>query len=506
MFTADSRTKSELLEELSSAKAEIQTLRLTISELSGDPGTDSLSGLNDLDICRYILASSQELMSFVSTDFRYVTVNEAYTRHTGLARQEVEGRPVAEIMGESRFESVIAPRLRQCLAGETIRYSEWFDYKARGRRYMHVTYTPCKDANQAVVGIVVNARDITERHMAQEALLKSEELLGMAQRISKVGGWLREIPSGLTYWTDEHYRIFGYDPGEVTPSVEVFTSHLHEDDKGRVSAMRQAALDGECEYDVEYRFFRKGGEMRHGRTLGKIQKGPDGNPLFVFGAMQDITDRKKIEKSLKSALAEKEAMLQEIHHRVKNNLQVMLSLLDMSRSRTQGQEAEEVIDEIRTKIASMILIHNNLYRMDDLKRIDIGEFASGLAANLAEVYDAPGVALDVQAGKVLLSIETAIPVGLALNELVSNAFKYAFDDRRGEICIRITRQGDMVSVEVADNGRGISPDIDTATARTLGLKLVRDLVEIRLGGTVGFTNENGTVAAFSFCEPCAETA
>jgi PAS domain S-box-containing protein len=298
--------------------------------------------------------------------------------------------------------------------------------------------------------------------------------------------------------------VLGYDPGEVEPSLDIFMSHVYPDDRATIENNRKAALAGRYEYDVEYRFTRKDGQLRHGRSLGKVQLGPDGAPLFMFGAIQDITDRKIIEQSLENALAEKEAMLLEIHHRVKNNLQVMMSLLDMSRNRARGEEAKAMIEEVISKITSMVLIHNKLYLMDDFKHIDIGDFASTLCANLAQVYASPGITQEMDADDILLSIENAMPVGLVLNELISNAFKHAFVGGKGTIRIVIGREGSRVRVEISDNGRGLPPEIDPATAKSLGLKLVRDLVEIRLGGTLEISSNGGTLAAFSFNEPCAE--
>lgn len=503
MITKDPKTKPELLRELKAARAEIKALEKTLGDFSNSQEQPPHGKPEIADIYRYILSTSPDLMSFLSTDFHYVLVNDAYLRISGLGRNEIEGRLVSEFMGQDRYEHAIKPRLERCLQGETIRYSEWFDYKALGKRFMYVTYTPCLGPGGGVIGIAVNARDITERVKAQEALLKSEELLSMAQRISKVGGWFREFPDGMTYWTDEHFRILGYDPGAIVPSKDVFMSHVHPDDRAAIDNNRKAALAGRSDFDVEYRFFRTDGQLRHGRTLGKVQMGPDGSPLFMFGAIQDISDRKLIEQSLANALAEKEAMLLEIHHRVKNNLQVMMSLLDMSRNRARGDEAKAVIEEVITKITSMILIHNKLYRMDDLKHIDIGDFAATLCANLAEVYARPDVTQEMDAAHVLLSIENAMPVGLVLNEIISNAYKHAFGCGKGVIRVSVRREGSSVRVQVADNGSGLPPGFDPATTKTLGLKLVRDLVEIRLGGTLKITNDKGTVATFRFNESCS---
>ena len=304
----------------------------------------------------------------------------------------------------------------------------------------------------------------------------------VTQSVSKVGGWYRDLDTLETYWTDEHYRIFGYNPGEVEPTLELFTEHVHPEDREYIAQMREAAILENLDYIVEYRFMKKGGEIRYARTTGQLHKDFQGVPRFMFGSIQDITRQKEDEKVLKRSLAEKESMLLEIHHRVKNNLQVILGLLDMTSSRSNSAEAAQVIKEVHAKINSMALIHNELYREENLESIDMRGFMVMLFNQLARLYESPGVEFRLQGEAVRLSLERAIPFGLVLNELLTNAFKYAFQDGQGVLNCEMRQSAGRVTVEIADSGGGLPENVDPYSTSTLGFKLIRDLVAMQLKG------------------------
>ena len=365
-------------------------------------------------------------------------------------------------------------------------------------KWVHAIGRPSKVKGSKGHYLQGTIQDITERKQAEQSLRQSEELLRMAQRIAKVGGWSRELSTGRTYWTAEHYRLLGYEPGELEPTKDIFMSHVHPEDKEYVSGERQAAIEGIRDYDAEYRFIRKDGQERYGRTVGRAELAHDGTAVFLYGAFQDITKSKMIEKQLKDSLRERESMLLEIHHRVKNNLQIILGLLDMSRYRAKHDEALEVIREIHGKISSIALIHTELYREERLGGINITQYARKLAAQLRKLYEKTGVELDFNDTGVDLGLERAVPMGLVLNELMTNAFKYAFADGSGKLSCRAEIRYDKICLHLSDDGPGLSDEIDPFTAKTLGFKLVRDIVEMQLKGELEINSDNGTKVSIVF--------
>ncbi|MBP7603600.1 MAG: cache domain-containing protein [Spirochaetes bacterium] len=205
----------------------------------------------------------------------------------------------------------------------------------------------------------------------------------------------------------------------------------------------------------------------------------DGNPAGAIESLRDITERKLAEKRLAEALEEKEILLKEVHHRVKNNMQIISSLLTLQDSKSGNAELHRSFQESINRIHAMALVHNQLYQSSDFARISLGDYAGSLAGRLSDVYraDRPGVRTSVDADSVSVTINDAVPVGLILNELVTNAFKHAFSGNDGTILITLRETGDgRCSITVADDGVGMPPDEERTAGTTLGLVLIEALV------------------------------
>jgi len=198
----------------------------------------------------------------------------------------------------------------------------------------------------------------------------------------------------------------------------------------------------------------------------------------------------QIEKSLQ----EKEVMLREIHHRVKNNLQIIISLTNLQLRKATDPAVKQIMAETQNRVRVMSLVHEKLYRSESLSRIDFGEYLRYLATQLLSFYmtDAKKVKLNISLEKILVDINTAVPLGLIMNELLSNALKHAFPDgRSGEISLVIKKSDHTISIYYRDNGVGIPQDFDWRNAESLGLRLVNILVD-QLLGTIELDRSSGT--------------
>jgi PAS domain S-box-containing protein len=218
----------------------------------------------------------------------------------------------------------------------------------------------------------------------------------------------------------------------------------------------------------------------------------------------DVTARKQAEEQIWASLREKEVLLREIHHRVKNNLQVVSSLLSLQSEQTKDRQTFEAFRESQNRIRSMSLVHEKLYRSPDLTRIDLAEYVPSLATALFRSYgaDVRGISLSIQADEVFLGIDRAAPCGLLLNELISNALKHAFPaGRAGEIRITLRPAGDnLLTLVVSDNGVGLPQDLDLHHAGSLGLQLVNTLVS-QLDGTITLHRHGGTEFEITLAAP-----
>jgi two-component sensor histidine kinase/CheY-like chemotaxis protein len=215
----------------------------------------------------------------------------------------------------------------------------------------------------------------------------------------------------------------------------------------------------------------------------------------------DITEQKRTEKALATALAAKEVLLKEVHHRVKNNLQIISSLLNMQTELLSDPAMVDVFRESQQRVQAMAMIHERLYGQEDVERLDFQDYVDGLAHDLLYAYGVdPGrVRLRLQLSPVSLELNQAIPCGLILNELLTNALKYAFPNgRNGEISIELSADGEnRVTLRVADNGIGLPPDFDPAQSNSLGLKITTILTR-QLRGKMTQEPGPGTTFTLSF--------
>ena len=210
---------------------------------------------------------------------------------------------------------------------------------------------------------------------------------------------------------------------------------------------------------------------------------------------QEVTERKLVEDKLRSMLKEKEILLKEIHHRVKNNLQIIWSLLHLQEKNIMTEQARTILKESRNRIKSMAFIHDRLYHSEDFSNIDLTEYIENLTSNLFYTLqtESKSIKLITDVKNIFLSLDSAIPFGLIINELVTNALKYAFpNDKSGEIRISFHSDKDKIhTLIVGDNGEGLPENLDIHNTKTLGLRLVSSLVE-QLEGSIDVDRNGGT--------------
>ena len=222
-------------------------------------------------------------------------------------------------------------------------------------------------------------------------------------------------------------------------------------------------------------------------SQGKIEK------LAIFGF--DLTEQKKAEEKIRASLMEKEILLKEIHHRVKNNMQIISSLLNLQSRQVRDNEIIAVLRESQNRIRSMALVHEKLYQSEDFSGIDFASYVKTLVKDIIRTFGekTAHVTIDVDIEKLCLDIDTTISCGLIINELISNAFKHAFPHKKkGKIRISLQKYNNTYELQVSDDGVGIPSPIDLSTAQSLGLRLVSILVKNQLKGTVTLDRSSGT--------------
>ncbi|HEY9824991.1 MAG TPA: histidine kinase dimerization/phosphoacceptor domain -containing protein, partial [Stenomitos sp.] len=272
-------------------------------------------------------------------------------------------------------------------------------------------------------------------------------------------------------------ELLGYSVFEAI-ETDFWAHHIHPEDLPNVQF-----CSTQPHLSQEYRIQHKDGSYRWLYDQQKVVFDEQGVPLEWIGYLVDITERKQVEEQLKRSLQEKDVLLREIHHRVKNNLNVIIGLLNLQASYVEDDEVVEMFTHSKNRIRTMALLHEQLYRSEDLGRIEVSSYIEQLVDNLAAAYEDRASQIDfcLNIVPVALNIETAIPCGLLINELVTNSFKYAFPEgQAGKISITLARVNQHLDLTIQDDGIGLPPNLDIQSCPSLGLRLVR-LLALQLG-------------------------
>lgn len=349
--------------------------------------------------------------------------------------------------------------------------------------------------NQRTARALREAHDDLEKRVRERTaeLREGQKLLAEAQNIAHVGSWQWDIEADRISWSDELKRIHGLAPEEFGATLEGFArDHLHPEDRGRVEKLVASAVEGRGPLAWQHRIVRPDGSVRLLQLHAEVQLGPDGRPARLVGTCQDVTAIHENERSLEKSMKEKELLVREVHHRVKNNLQIVSSLLSLH---GRDPATRKVFDDCRDRIRAMSLVHEKLHQSTSMVSIDAASYLKSLVDALFRMnaVSSTSIAVDVHA-EGSLEMDTAIPCGLIVTELVSNALKHAFPDGRSgriSVALRPDPDGRHLVLEVVDDGVGFPLELDFRNAQTLGLKLVGMLAD-QLGGAIELDTHAGT--------------
>lgn len=221
-------------------------------------------------------------------------------------------------------------------------------------------------------------------------------------------------------------------------------------------------------------------------------------PESVVVLSFDITEKKLAEEKLKKALAEKEVLLKEVHHRVKNNLQILSSIIGLYSSKAQSEGAKEVLDVCKNDIHSLGLVHDCLYQSDDVSSLNLAEYIDRLTSFFKKSMSTySDVEITTKLSVIDVSLTKAINCGLIINELLTNAYKHAFPSKKGNISIELAKEvNNRLSLVISDDGKGINPDTDYSNSSSFGLEMIQTLLE-QLNGSMKVENLNGSKFSIS---------
>ncbi len=358
----------------------------------------------------------------------------------------------------------------------------------------------------AIKRALAEAKDIAERKQAEKTLRESEERYQNLARISPVGIFRTDAKGRTTYVNPMWCQISGLSSTEALG--DGWLNAVHPDDRERLSQnwqerarLHQASL-------TDYRFLRPDGTVVWVMGQASPEMSLENQFAGYVGTITDITERKRTEEIIRSSLVEKEVMLQEIHHRVRNNLMTIIGLIKMEEAKAQNEAVGSLLQELEGRVRSMALVHENLYKSKNLARIDMQDYIQTMTSQIRAQFGAErDIRLSVQAAGMETDLDLAVPCGLILNELITNACKHAFPGgkpRSGEgnceIVVTVKQDNGSCTLTVADNGIGLPRGINWENPETLGLRLVKMLCQ-QIKGAIEMDRTNGTAFLLHMTRP-----
>ena len=471
---------------------------------------------------RNLVETCQDLIWSVDVEGNFTFVNSAAKRIYGYEPAEIIGRPFTDFMPSEQQQQYIEI-LEQLLAeasieGQTRPYSPYETVHLRRDGtpvYLRISSIVYKGDRGNILGITGTAIDISDAYvelrLRKRAEAQKTQLIASLQESERKFRSLYEATSDAVMLLDEQgffdcnlatLKIFGCQVKEdfCGKQPSEFSTPLQPGGQDSESLAKQhialAMETGSNRFDWLHQRI-DGSEFPAEVLLSAMEI--DGKKMLQ-AVVRDITERKRGEEEIKASLAEKEVLLKEIHHRVKNNLQVISSLLRLQSRYIQDRRTIEMLKESQNRVRSMALVHEQLYQSKDLSRIDFAEYIRHLATNLFQAYEVNqnGVDLSMNVDTIYLNIDTAVHCGLIINELVSNSLKYAFvNQSKGEVYIECLVKNQQFMLRVRDNGLGFPANLDFRNSGSLGLRLVCSLVN-QLRGTIELNNSKGTTIAITF--------
>jgi PAS domain S-box-containing protein len=422
---------------------------------------------------------------------RYVEVNPIASLGLGFSEDEILQLSIQDIVEPSNMD--IALNHFETVMNEGSAVGDILFRKKDGR----ILWAQVNAVKLSDTRFMAFCQDITSRKKAEVLLFKSEERMRSIFDSLPIGIFQSTLDGRFVYINSAISEILGYKSNQElldTVNGSSIADAIYENPHRRVDFVREVSSEPGNWKIFDNRYRRKDGTAFDAVLAFCERPDPVSGESFHYGYVIDVTEKKKAEREIERLLAEKELLLKEVHHRIKNNMSAVSALLYLQSESLNDSAAVSALDDARNRIMSMMLIYDKLYRTSDFTNVVLKDYISNLADEISSTFriDGRNVSIVKEIGDFNMNSQLIFPIGIIINEIITNAFKHAFPEKRnGVILISIQRYGSAMKLLVRDDGVGIPDSFDIKKAEGFGLNLVNILVK-QMNGSLEMIGGNGT--------------
>lgn len=427
--------------------------------------------------------------------------NDGFTELTGYSQEEILGKNCRFLQNDDRAQEGLSD-IHQFVKNGELGRSVIRNYKKDGSLFWNeLSIAPIKNSEGKISHFVGIQNDVTELIETQKELNDEKNLLRLVTENSTDTISRHALDGTYLYVTPSCEQLMGYTPDELIGKNAY--DFFHPDDVERMDNAHKILHDnpGNTTVTETYRKRTKSGEYKWVETVSRATVNPDDNNIIEIQAnTRDVSTRKKFEDDLKDALNEKNVLLQEIHHRVKNNLAIISGLLQIQQFDSDNEHLNKILGNSISRIKSMALIHEKLYSSKSLSHLHFREYIEDLVSSIKKTHDySDRISIHVDCDDTVLNVNQAVPCALILNEAISNSMEHAFvqNNEKGTIRVSFKEQDNKLYVSIKDDGIGIPDHALHSEQPTMGLTIIQTLIK-QLSAEKEFKNDKGTELKFSF--------
>jgi len=452
---------------------------------------------------RALMDTSPDHIYFKDRESRFLRASKSQCEQFGCG-------DLSEMIGRTDFDFFTIEHAQQAYddeqtivgTGQTVIKEEKETWSDRPDSWVYSIKMPLRDKKGNIVGTFGISRDISELRKTREALRESNERYhGIIERMSDYifTAYLKDGKIVETSHGAACVSVTGYRTEEFNANPYLWYEMILPEDRELVNEHTRRILSGQATDAVEHRIRRKDGQVRWIQNTPVLHRDPEGRLASYDGIIVDITERKLAEDEVKKLLLEKEILLKEVHHRIKNNMSTIGSLLSLQAASQPDPKVKKALDDAGSRVQSMMVLYDRLYQSTNFLSVNAKDYLPALVGEiLGNFPNSPTVRIESKVEAFELSSKALQPLGIIINELVTNIMKYAFEGRPGgTISLSASLKGSRVHIEVRDDGIGLPEGGDFKNSAGFGLMLIRMLTQ-QLDGELRMLSENGTRVVLEF--------